>query len=108
MLRINTLTYRIGGRVLLDEASAAINAGHRVGLVGRNGTGKTTLLKLLIGALSPDGGGIEMPARWTVGITKQEAPAGSESLIDTVIAADRELADLQRELATSVDGDRLA
>ncbi len=108
MLRINALTYRIGGRVLLDEASATINEGHRVGLVGRNGTGKTTLLKLLTGTLSADAGEMDMPSRWKVGITKQEAPAGAESLLDTVIAADTELADLQRELETSTDGDRIA
>ena len=56
MLRIENLTYRIGPRVLLDQASAVINPGHRVGMVGRNGTGKTTLLRLITGGLDPDGG----------------------------------------------------
>ena len=51
MLRVENLTYRIGPRVLLDGANAAINAGHRVGFVGRNGTGKTTVLKLITGGL---------------------------------------------------------
>ena len=107
MLLINQLTYRIGGRVLLDSTSAAVNAGHRVGLVGRNGTGKTTLLKLLTGELKPDGGSIEMPSRWSVGVTSQEAPSGSGSLIDTVIAADRELVALQAEAETAHDADRI-
>ena len=80
-------TYRIGPRVLLDSASAAINGGHRVGLVGRNGTGKTTLLRLITGALSASGGDIEIPTRWHVGITSQEAPNGPQSLIETVMAA---------------------
>ena len=57
MLRIDKLTYRIGPRVLLDQAEANIGAGHRVGLVGRNGVGKTTLLRLITGALDADGGG---------------------------------------------------
>jgi ATP-binding cassette subfamily F protein 3 len=108
MLRIADLTYRIGGRVLLDRANASVNGGHRIGLVGRNGTGKTTLLRLIIGALAPDGGSIEMPSRWQVGITSQDAPSGDMSLIETVIAADRELAALQTESETAHDPDRIA
>jgi ATP-binding cassette subfamily F protein 3 len=108
MLRIENLTYRIGPRVLLEDTSAAINAGHRVGLVGRNGTGKTTLFKLIMGDLSPEAGRIEIPKRWTVGITSQEAPHSAESLINTVIAADKELVALQAEAETATDPDRIA
>jgi ATP-binding cassette subfamily F protein 3 len=108
MLRIDKLTYRIGPRVLLDQAEASIGAGHRVGLVGRNGVGKTTLLRLITGALDADGGGINMPARWRIGITSQEAPGGPQSLIDTVLAADRELAELTAEAETATDPDRIA
>jgi ATP-binding cassette subfamily F protein 3 len=107
MLRIDNLTYRIGPRTLLDQASAAINEGHRVGLVGRNGTGKTTLLKLITGALEPDEGAIEWPRRWRVGITSQEAPGGSKSLIDTVMEADAELLALTAEAETADDPDRI-
>ncbi|MBT4934984.1 MAG: ABC-F family ATP-binding cassette domain-containing protein, partial [Rhodospirillaceae bacterium] len=56
MLHINDLTYRIGGRVLFDAASVALPAGHKAGLVGRNGTGKTTLFNLILGELHPDDG----------------------------------------------------
>ena len=56
MLQIENLCYRIGPRVLLDAATAAVPVGHRVGLVGRNGTGKTTLLKLIMQELTPDSG----------------------------------------------------
>ncbi|MHB1205587.1 MAG: ABC-F family ATP-binding cassette domain-containing protein [Rhodospirillaceae bacterium] len=108
MLQINDLTYRIGPRVLLDQASAVINEGHRVGLVGRNGTGKTTLLRLITGALQADGGGIELPPRAQIGITTQEAPNGEESLIETVLAADRELASLNAEALTATDPGRIA
>jgi ATP-binding cassette subfamily F protein 3 len=108
MLRIEKLTYRIGSRVLLDQASAAINAGHRVGLVGRNGTGKTTLLRLITGVLEADGGTIEIPSRWHVGITTQEAPSGDGSLIDTVMAADKELTQLNAEAEHATDPDRIA
>jgi ATP-binding cassette subfamily F protein 3 len=108
MLRIDTLTYRIGARVLLDEADASINPGHRVGLVGRNGSGKTTLLRLITGELELDGGRIDTPSRWRVGMTRQEAPGGSDSLIDTVLAADREVAGLTAEAETARDPHRIA
>ena len=108
MLNISHLTYRIGARVLLEDASVAINAGHRVGLVGRNGTGKTTLLKLITGALSPSEGEIDLPKRWSIGITSQEAPHGPKSLIQTVMSADRELVDLFAEAETATDPDRIA
>ncbi len=108
MLRIDKLTYRVGGRVLLDEADAAIDAGHRVGLVGRNGTGKTTLLKIIAGLLEAHAGKIVVPARWHVGMTAQEAPGGPASLIDTVLAADQELASLNTEAETATDPHRIA
>jgi ATP-binding cassette, subfamily F, member 3 len=108
MLRIDKLTYRVGPRVLFDRADAAINPGHRVGFVGRNGTGKTTLLRLIAGEIEPDGGDIGMPARWRVGITRQEAPGGPQSLITTVLAADTELASLTAEAQTTQDPHRIA
>ena len=108
MLSIEKLTYRIGPRVLLDQADAAINTGHRVGLVGRNGTGKTTLLRLIARQLDVDEGAINMPSRWRVGITTQEAPGGPRSLIDTVLAADVELTALLAEAETATDPHRIA
>ena len=108
MLRIENLTYRIGRRVLIEQANAGINPGHRVGLVGRNGAGKTTLLHLITGALDPDDGTIELPTQWRVGITRQEAPDGPQSLIDTVLAADKELVALNEEAETATDPERIA
>jgi ATP-binding cassette, subfamily F, member 3 len=108
MLRIDELTYRVGARVLLEQAGVAINPGHRAGLVGRNGSGKTTLLRLIAGELEPDGGRIEIPARWRVGMTRQEAPGGEASLIDTVLAADPELARLSAEAETAEDPHRIS
>src|SRR5215471_11712738 len=90
MLTIENLTYRIGGRVLLERASLALPAGHHAGLVGRNGTGKSTLLKLIAGELHADSGDITLPNGTRMGMVAQEAPAGPESLIETVLMADRE------------------
>ena len=108
MLRIEQLTYRIGGRILFDGASATIAAGHRVGLVGRNGSGKTTLIRLITGELEPDGGHIRVPQRWRIGVTRQEAPDGPESLIETVLAADAELARLAAEADAATEAHHVA
>jgi len=108
MLRIENLTYRIGRRILLDQTGANINAGHRVGLVGRNGTGKTTLLRIITGMVPADDGIIDIPPAWQVGITRQEAPDGPQSLIDTVLAADKELNLLNEEAETATDPNRIA
>ena len=108
MLRVERLTYRIGKRVLLDRAEATIGPGQRVGLVGRNGAGKTTLLRLIAGELDPDEGAIEMPRRWRIGMTAQEAPSGEASLIEVVLAADTELARLNAEAETAHDPHRIA
>ena len=108
MLRLDQITYRIGPRTLFDGASATVNRGHRVGFVGRNGTGKTTLLGMLIGDTEPDSGSISVPSRWRVGITRQEAPGGPENLIEIVLAADEELVELNREAETATDPHRIA
>jgi ATP-binding cassette subfamily F protein 3 len=108
MLHINDLVYRIAGRVLIDGATAAIPAGHRVGLVGRNGAGKTTLFRLILGEIQPDGGGIRLPKRTRVGAVAQEAPGGDTTPIDSVLSADEERSRLLREAETARDPGRIA
>ena len=97
MLHINDLVYRVQGRLLFDHASAAIPAGHRVGMVGRNGTGKSTLLRLILGETQADDGTIRMPNRASLGAVSQEAPGGDETPIDHVLSADLERAALLAE-----------
>ncbi|ACI98958.1 ABC-F family ATP-binding cassette domain-containing protein [Rhodospirillum centenum] len=108
MLHINDLTYRIAGRVLLDRATVAIPDGHKVALVGRNGTGKSTLLKLIAGELAPDAGEITLPVGTRMGWVRQEAPAGAASLLETVLAADEERTALLREAEQTGDPVRIA
>ncbi|MSP49710.1 MAG: ABC transporter ATP-binding protein [Alphaproteobacteria bacterium] len=103
MLHINNLVYRVQGRLLFDNASAAIPAGHRVGLVGRNGTGKSTLLRLILGEAQADDGAIRMPQRASLGAVSQEAPDGAETPIEHVLAADAERAALLAERESSPD-----
>src|SRR5215469_5050541 len=97
MLTISGLTYRIAGRILLDQASAQIAEGSKVGLIGRNGVGKSTLLDLIRGALQPDGGTIELPRGHRIGFLAQEAPDGETTPLVTVLTADTERARLLTE-----------
>ena len=108
MLRIQDLSFNIDGRPLFEGASASIPTGHKVGLVGRNGTGKTTLFRLIRGELTLDGGKIELPARAQIGGVAQEVPSSSTSLLDTVLEADTERAALMREAQTATDPARIA
>src|SRR5437764_9159711 len=98
MLTISGLTYRIGGRTLLNETSAQIPAGSKVGLVGRNGAGKSTLLALIRGAAQPDAGSIQLPRGHRIGFLAQEAPGGERNALETTLAADTERAALLAEL----------
>ena len=108
MLQINGITYRIGARLLLDEASVSLPAGHKVGLVGRNGTGKSTLLKLIMGELSTEAGSASVPRNARIGSVAQEAPGGSATLLETVMAGDKERSDLLAEAETAHDPHRIA
>ena len=107
MLRLENLTYRVGARTLLDGASVTIPQGHKVGLVGRNGTGKSTLLRLIEGRLAPDAGDISVAPRLRIGGVAQEMPDAGGTPLQFVLAADRERATLTREAETTVDPHRL-
>ena len=108
MLRIQDITYAVEGNPLFEGASAAIPNGHKVGMVGRNGTGKTTLFRIIRGELSLEGGDISLPERARIGGVAQEAPASDVSLIDTVLVADTERVSLLAEAETATDPGRIA
>ncbi len=108
MLNLNGITVRLGGRTILDRATAALPARSRVGLIGRNGAGKSTLMKVMIGAIDPDEGEIEMPRKTRIGYLQQEAPHGTASPLETVLAADTERAALLAEAEHCHDPDRIA
>ena len=108
MLTVSDLTYRLAGRTLLEGASLFVPAGARCGLVGRNGTGKTTLFRLLTGDLQPESGTIELQRGARIGQVAQEAPGTERSLLDTVLDADTERTALLAEAETASDAGRIA
>ena len=108
MLRISDISYSVEGRPLFEGASAVIPAGHKVGLVGRNGTGKTTLFKLIRGELNLDGGSIDLPKQSRIGGVSQEVPGNEVSLLNTVLMADEERHALMAEAETATDPARIS
>jgi len=98
MIVFSSLQIRRGVRVLLDNATATINPGQKVGLVGKNGCGKSTLLALLKNELSADGGSFTYPANWQLAWVNQETPALSEPALDYVIDGDRQYRQFEAEL----------
>ncbi|GAA6160967.1 ABC-F family ATP-binding cassette domain-containing protein [Ruegeria sp. HU-ET01832] len=108
MLRIEDINYAVEGRPLFDGASATIPDGHKVGLVGRNGTGKTTLFRLIRGELALESGNIVLPKRARIGGVAQEVPSSDVSLINTVLAADAERSSLMAEADSATDPSRIA
>ena len=108
MLSITDISVRIAGRLLIDDSSVQIVPGARVGFVGRNGVGKSTLFHAIRGDLPTESGSITLPPRWRIGSLAQEAPDGPESLINVVLKADLERDALLREAETAHDPHRIA
>lgn len=108
MLHINDLSYRIEGKLLIDHATVAIATGHKAGLVGRNGAGKSTLLKIVAGELGPETGSITLSKGARIGYVEQEAPGSDASLLEWVLASDKERAQLLAEAETATDPHTIA
>jgi ATP-binding cassette subfamily F protein 3 len=98
MLRFDHLNLRRGSRLLLNGASFLVHPGWRVGLTGRNGSGKSSLLALIGGELAPDGGEFGRPRDWTVAHVRQHVEAHAHSALDHVLDGDAEFRRLEREL----------
>ena len=99
MIQFKNLTLARGARKLIEDANMQIHAGMRVGLVGANGSGKTSLFALLRGELHADIGDSDMPATWRIATVAQETPALDMPTIDYVLEGDTELRQIERELA---------
>jgi ATP-binding cassette, subfamily F, member 3 len=108
MLQISDLSLRIAGRLLIDHASVTLPSGTKAGLVGRNGTGKSTLFRAITGDLASESGFVHVPKGARIGGVAQEAPATEDALLDIVLSADKERAALMVEAETATDPNRIA
>src|SRR3954466_8758859 len=108
MLSITDISVRIAGRLLIDQSSVQIVPGARVGFVGRNGVGNSTLFHAIRGELPTETGSIAIPPRWRIRSLAQEAPDGPESLINVVLKSHFERDALLREAETAHDPHRIA
>ncbi|KQN48369.1 ABC transporter ATP-binding protein [Serratia sp. Leaf50] len=105
MIVFSSLQIRRGTNVLLDNASATINPGQKVGLVGKNGCGKSTLISLLKNEMSADAGNLTFPSNWALAWVNQETPALDVPAIEYVIDGDREFRQLESELQAANERD---
>lgn len=108
MINFSNLKVRLGGTVILDGATAALPPGGKIGLIGRNGAGKSTLMRALTGQVEADDGTIDMPKDMRIGYLAQEAPAGQQSPLDTVLAANSERTALLAEAEAATDPQRIS
>ena len=108
MLTISGITVRLGGRTIIDDATANLPPRGRIGLIGRNGAGKSTLVRVIAGMLEADSGSVGMPRGSRIGYIAQDAPGGDATPFETVLAADTERAALMAESEISDDPHRLA
>jgi ATP-binding cassette subfamily F protein 3 len=111
MISVRNVTLRRGVNVVLDSASVTFTPGEKIGLVGRNGAGKSSFFGLLNGTLHEDGGEFSIPAAWKMGQVAQEMPETEQSATDFVVDGDTGLLAAQAEVAAaeaSDDGMRMA
>ncbi len=108
MLNLTDITVRLGGRTIIDGATARLPPRGRIGLIGRNGAGKSTIVRVIAGMLEADAGSVDMPRGARIGYIAQEAPGGDASPFETVLAADIERAALMEESETCHEPHRLA
>ena len=101
MLRLTNLTLARGAKRLLEGASVTVHPGHKVGLIGPNGCGKSSLFALIRGELLPDAGNLELPAGWIIAHVAQETPSVDAPAIDFVQDGDRELRAIERDMAAA-------
>lgn len=111
MIQFKQLTLTRGAKVLIEEASFQLHPGHKVGLTGANGAGKSSLFALLRGELHPEVGDLEIPPNWTVAHVAQETPALAQSAIDFTLDGDVELRNIEQALVqaeTAHAGEKIA
>lgn len=108
MLNITDLSYQIGPRTIIENGNICVMDGWRVGVIGHNGAGKSTLFKLISGDLQADGGTISISAGQNMGMVRQDMPETDDALLDVVLAANTEMAELWARAGVETDGNKIA
>ena len=108
MLTLSGISVRLGGHTILDGASATLVPGSRVGLIGRNGAGKSTLMKVIAGEIEADAGTVDLRRAASSGYLAQDVPAGGDSPLERVLAADHERTLLLEEEAAAAASQNIA
>ena len=103
MISFENISFSVAGRTLVKNSTVSIPNGHKVGLVGKNGTGKTSLFRLIYGEITLDQGNLKLSKNAQIGGVSQEAPGSSVTLLDTVLASDRERVDLLQKAEEEKD-----
>ena len=107
MIRLSQVTLRRGAKALLESTDLTIHAGERIGLIGANGSGKSSLFALLRDELHADKGDVELPAHWRIAHVAQETPALGRPAVEYAIDGDTALRDIEQELERTHDGTRM-
>ncbi len=108
MLSVTNLTYKIGARTIIEDGNVTVMDGWKVGVIGLNGAGKSTLFKLISGDLQADGGTVSVSSKHRLGMVRQDIPETDTPLIDLVVAANTELAQLLQDAETETDPYKIA
>jgi ATP-binding cassette subfamily F protein 3 len=108
MLNITDLHYNIGQRTIIENGNVCVQDGWRVGVIGHNGAGKSTLFKLISGDLDADSGDVSISSDQNMGMVRQDMPETDDSLLDVVLSANIEMAELWKRTETETDGNKIA
>lgn len=109
MIKLTGASLQRGHKILLEQASLTVHVGEKLGVIGANGSGKSSLFKLLIGELAVDAGDLHVPGSWQIAHMAQEVGAGDRTALDYVQDGDKELRVIEQQIAECVDdGEKLA
>ena len=98
MINLQNIRLKRGGRMIFDGMNLSVHVGHRVGVVGRNGIGKSTLFLLLLGRMLPEEGDVKLPRRWVIAHLEQEIALRPVSALDWTLDGDGPLREIQRAI----------
>ena len=107
MIKLSGISLRRGHQLLLDRVDLVVHKGSRMGLIGKNGTGKSSLFAMLRQNLESDAGDLSIPKSWAIAHVAQESPSLEKSAVDYVLDGDAELRLIEQQLLDEIDGEKI-